>query len=327
MTERLSLALAGGAVALPEAGRVVLLRPPADLSLDGLPADRVEAEQGFRPDHDALAARGLPVAPDLLGPAAAAVVFAARSKALTFHMLARAVAMVGPGGPVIVDGAKGDGIDSVLKRVRRSAPVGEVFAKAHGKCFAFAAPDPVPGDWAAETTEVDGFVTAPGVFSADGIDPGSARLAASLGGLSGRVCDLGAGWGYLSAAILRSDGVAECHLVEAEHAALACARANVRDPRARFHWADATRFAGGPFDAIVSNPPFHTSRRADPELGRAFVAAARRLLVPRGRFLLVANRHLPYEAALRDAFGEVTVLSDEQGYKVIEARRPNRRPA
>jgi 16S rRNA (guanine1207-N2)-methyltransferase len=327
VSERLSLALAAGAVALPASGHVLLLRPPSELDLNGLPLDRIAVEHGFLPEHDALEARGLDVATDRLGPAAAVVVFAQRSKVLTFHMLARAVAMVGPGGAVVVDGMKADGIDSVLRRVRDAAPVGEVFAKAHGKCFAFAAPAAVPDGWAAEPGMADGFATAPGVFSADGIDPGSALLAEHLTGLSGRVCDLGAGWGYLSARVLASDGVTECHLVEAEHAALACARENLADPRARFHWADATRFEGGPFDAVVSNPPFHTSRKADPALGRAFVTAAARLLTPRGRLLLVANRHLPYEAALREAFGEVTILGDEGGYKVIEGRRPNRRRA
>jgi 16S rRNA (guanine1207-N2)-methyltransferase len=327
MTDRLSLALSGGLVALPETGRVLLLRPPGEISLDALPLDRVVAEQGFRPDHDALGARGVTVTPEAEGDFAGAVVFAARAKALTFELLARACARVGPGAPVIVDGAKADGIDSVLKRLRREVGVGEVYAKAHGKCFAFEAPAEVPADWPGASAEAEGFRTAPGVFSADGIDPGSRLLAGHMGGLTGRVCDLGAGWGYLSARALAEDGVTECHLVEAEHAALACARVNVPDPRARFHWADATRFEGGPFDTVISNPPFHVSRKADPELGRAFLAAAARLMAPRGRFLMVANRHLPYEAALNAAFGEVTVLEDAQGYKVIAARRPNRRQA
>ncbi|MDB2406954.1 class I SAM-dependent methyltransferase [Jannaschia sp.] len=325
MVDRLSLALSGGIVALPEAGRVLLLRPPGDISLDSLPVDRLVAEQGFRPDHDALAARGVDAVPLAEGAFAGAIVFAARAKALTFDMLARACVAIGPGGTVIVDGAKGDGVDSLLKRVRAEAEVGEVYSKAHGKCFAFTVPDRVPAGWAAKNTVVDGFATAPGVFSADGIDPGSALLAEHLRGLSGRVCDLGAGWGYLSAKILEQAAVTECHLVEAEHVALACARRTITDPRAQFHWADATVFSGGPFDAIVSNPPFHTSRKADPELGRAFVAAAARLMTPRGRLLLVANRHLPYETTLNAAFGEVTVLTDDRGYKVIEARRPNRR--
>jgi 16S rRNA (guanine1207-N2)-methyltransferase len=75
---------------------------------------------------------------------------------------------------------------------------------------------------------------------------------------------------------------------------------------------------------VVSNPPFHAARRPDPALGRAFIAAAARLLTPRGRFVMVANRHLPYEAALADAFAAPVVLEERGGYKVVEATRPRR---
>ncbi|WGH79762.1 class I SAM-dependent methyltransferase [Jannaschia ovalis] len=326
MSDRLSLALAKGAVSLPEAGRVLLLRPPATLMTEGLPLDRCVAVTGFRPDHDAFAARGVPVAEAVTGEFAAAIVFLTRARALSFDLLAQAVAALPEGAPVIVDGAKTDGVEPALKAVRAVAETGEVFAKAHGKCFAFSAPGAVPKGWAATPGAADGFVTAPGVFSADGIDPGSALLAPHLAGLSGRVCDLGAGWGYLSVMAAASPEVTEIHLVEAERAALDCARINLPDPRASFHWADATRFAGGPFDTVISNPPFHAVRKAEPEIGRGFIRAAARLLSPRGRFLLVANRHLPYEAALSEAFAETVALEDRDGYKVLQARKP-RRPA
>ena len=302
---------------------MALLRPPGDLDPDGAPPDAV-AVTGFRPDHDALAASGLAVARDLEGAFDGAVVFAARAKALTLDLIARGAGAVPPGAPVIVDGAKADGIESVLRLCREAFDVGEPFSKAHGKCFAFPAA-PAPEGWAAEAREVDGFVTRPGVFSADGADPGSALLAEHLGGLAGRVCDLGAGWGFLGRALLASDAVTALACVEAEADALDCARVNLPDPRATFHWADAAGWEGGPFDAVVSNPPFHAGRRADPSLGQGFVAAAARLLAPRGRFLMVANRHLPYEAALAGAFAERVVLADAGGYKVIEARRPARR--
>ncbi|WP_339646803.1 methyltransferase [Jannaschia helgolandensis] len=321
MNERLSLALAADAVSLPP-GRVLLLRPPADLDLDGLPED-VVAVHGFRPDHDALSGRGVQVAAEVEGAFDSAVVFASRAKALTFDMIARACAAVPPGAPVVVDGAKGDGIDSVVRQCRAVFEVGQVFAKAHGKCFAFPA-GPVPVGWAAVPTQVDGFTTRAGVFSADGIDPGSALLAAHLGGISGRVCDLGAGWGYLARQVLASDKVTACDLVEAEHEALTCALANITDARATFHWADATIWTGGPFDVVVSNPPFHTARKADPSIGRGFVMAAARLLTPGGRLVMVANRHLPYEETLTAAFADHVVLADASGYKVIEARRPKR---
>lgn len=321
MKERLSLALAADAVSLPE-GRILLLRPPADLDLDRLPDDRT-AVQGFKPDHDALAARGVKVGTGLDGPFDAAVVFVARARAQTLDLIAQACGAVPKGAPIVIDGQKTDGVEAILKLCRKAFAVGEVYSKAHGKTFAFFAAPP-PAEWAATPQQVDGFVTRPGIFSADGIDAGSAELAEHLAGLSGRVCDLGAGWGYLSRTVLASDDVTACTLVEAEDAALTCARQNVIDPRAGFVWADATTWTGGPFDVVVSNPPFHTARRPDPSLGRAFIETAARILAPGGRLLMVANRHLPYEETLQSRFAQVTVLSDQNGFKVIEARKPNR---
>lgn len=323
MHARLSLALASGSVSFGDrAGRVLLLRPPSDLDLAGLPDD-VFVVHGFRPEVEALEARGLSVADHIDGRFDAAVVFAGRARAQTLDLIARACAAVPAGAPVLVDGAKAEGIDGTFRACRAAFGTSEAFSKAHGKVFALAAA-PAPEGWLAEPGEVDGFVTRAGVFSADEIDPGSALLASHLHDLKGSVCDLGAGWGFLSRAVLTSPGVTRCDLVEAEADALACARRNVTDARAAFHWADATTWRGGPFDVVVSNPPFHTGRRADPDLGRAFVVAAARLLAPRGRFRMVANRHLPYEATLGAAFAEVVVLEDRGGYKVIEARRPKR---
>jgi 16S rRNA (guanine1207-N2)-methyltransferase len=100
---------------------------------------------------------------------------------------------------------------------------------------------------------------------------------------------------------------------------------NVIDPRARFHWADATTFApDAPFDTVVTNPPFHVARAANPGLGRAFIETARRMLTPRGDLWLVANRHLPYEAALRAAFRDVAETGDDPAFKVFHASHPIR---
>jgi len=34
---------------------------------------------------------------------------------------------------------------------------------------------------------------------------------------------------------------------------------------------------------------------------------------------MVANRHLPYEAVLRDRFSQVNLLATQDGFKVFEA--------
>ncbi len=82
---------------------------------------------------------------------------------------------------------------------------------------------------------------------------------------------------------------------------------NVTDPRARFHWADATAFRPeGAVDAVVCNPPFHAGAQPPiPALGAAFIARGRRCCTPAAQLWLVANRHLPYDAVLTDTFRDV----------------------
>lgn len=321
---RLSLAL-DAPDALPPVGRVAVFRPHADTDLSDLPAARLHIVQGFRPDHDALAAQGYDVSPESHGAYAAAVVFLPRAKLEARAILQVAADRVNPGGPVWVDGAKTDGIDSILKDLRARCPVSEPIAKAHGKVFRFAATPDLLADWQARPmVPAPGFVTLPGMFSADAVDRASALLVATLPGkLPARVADLGAGWGWLSAQILAHEGVEELHLIEAEHAALGCARQNITDPRARFHWADATRHQPeARFGAVVMNPPFHIARAADPGLGVAFIRAAAGMLSLSGTLWMVANRHLPYEAALRSHFHEVAEVATDAGFKVLRAHKP-----
>lgn len=323
---RLDLALDTGAITLPATGRIAVMRPRAGDDLSALPRDRVTVITGFRPDHDHFAARGLTCATALEGDYTAALVCLPRAKAEGRAMLAAACAALPPGAPVIVDGQKTDGIDAMHKDLRARLAVGPALSKAHGKIFALAA-GPDLADWAAAPQVVNGFTTLPGVFSADGPDRGSALLAAVLPAkFPSRVVDLGAGWGYLSHHILQRPGVKELHLVEAEKTALDCARINIRDARAHFHWADATSWqvphlAG----AVVCNPPFHTGREADPALGLAFIRAAARMLAPDGTLWLVANRHLPYDPALRATFRELEEIGGDGAFRLVRASYPARR--
>lgn len=325
---RLLFALKHGGLTLPDTGRIAVIAPDATFDLSALPRDRTEIVQSFLPDYLALQSRGYHCVTELGSDYAASVVCLPRSKSQARALVGHASAVT-PHGMIVVDGQKVSGVESVLRNIRSRVAVDGTVSKAHGKLFWFAADGAAFANWSQpeSTVNQDGFCTAPGLFSSDAVDPGSALLASSLSLQGARVvADLGAGWGYLSVQILRCKTVKTVYLVEAEQRALRCAKLNIADSRAIFHWADGTTWRSPEaVDTVVMNPPFHIGRRCEPELGKAFIAAAAAALSPSGHLWMVANRHLPYESFLSDLFDKVEEAYGTSQFKILHAQRPSNR--
>lgn len=321
---RLQVAMNDGGLTLPEKGLVAVFHPPVEADLEGLTPENTHIIQDFKPAYDAWAERGYTAVQSPKERYAAALVCLPRAKAEARAMIADACAA--SDGVVIIDGQKTDGVDSIYRQVRDRVTVHGPISKAHGKLFWIDPPASDQfADWAQGPSMTDGgFWTAPGVFSADDVDIASALLVDALPDtIKGEVADLGAGWGFLSAHVLTRTGVTAVHLVEAGHMALECARRNVTDPRAQFYWADATTWhLDHRVDAVVMNPPFHTGRAAEPQIGQAFVAAAARILSTQGKLWMVANRHLPYEVELKKRFAHVEEIGGDARFKLFHAARP-----
>jgi 16S rRNA (guanine1207-N2)-methyltransferase len=245
-------------------------------------------------------------------------------------LMARAVTSTRAGGIVLAAASNVEGAKTLEGDL--GALTGGVDSLSKHKCRAFwSRIDPASVDrelldaWieADAPCDIGGYISRPGVFSWDRIDAGSRLLIEHLPhDLSGRVADLGAGFGYLSKEVLTlCPGVTHIDLYEAEQRALDLARLNLAafGDRASGHWADVTKGIEGDYDAIISNPPFHTDRADRHELGQAFIKTAAAALKRGGVFLMVANRHLPYEETLRAAFKTVTVLTETGAYKVFWA--------
>jgi 16S rRNA (guanine1207-N2)-methyltransferase len=306
-------------------------------------------EQGAKPLHDAVAAQGAKVwsdltAPNLVAKGAPQGPFPAVGVAMTRHRaenranLARAWAMTAPGGWVLIAGAKTDGVESLQKELRKIVAVDGVLPRSHGRVLWMQRTDitpPIFADWLAEAARAprveDGgrmWTTEAGLFSWTEVDPGSRLLADTMPPLSGRVADLGAGWGWLSAQVLAQDAVTQIDLYEAEASALACARVNIEDDRAKFIWADVAAHgavSAKAYDRVIANPPFHEGRNVAMGLGQSFVAAAAQALRPSGTFYMVANLQLPYERELEALFVEVEVMTRTSRYKVLRGFRPKKR--
>lgn len=317
MSSRLDTALSSGQLELPE--QTVLIRPPIGAALpEQLSKAPVMTTSAVETAY--WAALGHPVGAQLPNTAQAAVMFMPKSKTLAKATLADLKGLQ----LVAVDGAKTLGIDSLYKACRPLVDT-DTLTKAHGRLFWFA-PGQAFADWAAAPQNAaEGFVTQPGVFSEGKVDAGSRALAEALPAtLPRRMADFGAGWGYLSAQVLARPGVESLDLIEDEALSLQCAKTNVTDPRAAFHWADATAWTGGPYDGVIMNPPFHQGKDANINLGRAFIQSAARSMAPRGTLWMVANRHLPYEETLGACFGRCDLLATSGGFKVFMATRPKR---
>lgn len=330
--DTLFLPLASGALAWPAAGSTLFLRARSGAALNAAREHRPVCEQGFKPWADALARDGFAVSESNTGRFERVLLLAPRQREESRALLARAVVQAGQGGVVLACAANKEGARSLQDDLERLA--GPVHALTKNHCRAvWTAPLGKAVDAAlleqwqaldAPRPILDGrFVSRPGLFAWDRVDAASALLAAHLPtSLAGQGADLGAGWGYLATQVIaRCPAVTGLDLYEAEARALALARQNLAGGRLApgLYWHDVTGGLPRRYDFIVTNPPFHQRRADEPELGRAFIAAAAAALQPGGSLWLVANRHLAYEQALASGFASVRKVADADGFKVIEA--------
>lgn len=242
------------------------------------------------------------------------------------YTLALALRALKVGGRLDVMAPKDKGGSRLKKELQAfGVEIGET-AKAHHRRCVVIRPDILTGIEEAIAGGAPRIVpgleawSQPGVFAWDRIDPGSALLAEHLPPMKGAGVDLGCGYGALSVVTLRSPAVTALRLIDLDRRAVEAARRNVEDPRATFEQADVRLVEeAGDRDFVVSNPPFHDGGAEDRRLGQAFIRKAAGLLKKGGVAWIVANRHLPYEAELNEAFKRVRMVADAGGYKLFEA--------
>ena len=306
-------------------GKIAVFGPIETERLRGLDVDALRCVNHSFETSKTLRDFGVKVARNLSETPDHAVIFVPRSKIEAWHLMAQAKRSLGDGW-IIVDGQKTDGIESIAKHISRNIPDVGSFSKGHGKTIWFNAKDAdfLDAFFAQPIENKGGYQTAPGVFSADDIDPASKMLVDTVPhDLSGNYADYGAGWGYISERVLGLNlSISKLYLIEDNAEALDCARLNVADQRADFQWANALQWRPPKLlDGVVSNPPFHTGRSAEPELGRSFIKAAARVLRPGGKFYMVANAHLPYEPTLETYFAHSELIARTNRFKVFCATR------
>lgn len=334
--DALLLPLAAGHLVWP-AGPVLFLRARSGAALQRCAPPGLICEQSSRGEADALRAAGFTLVTDARGPFALILLLPPRQRTEARALMARAAGLLAPGGRLLVSVSNSDGARASEADLTRLS--GSVQSLSKHKCRVFwSAPfgDGFDATLATQWLALDAvqridegrFVSRPGLFAWDRIDPASQLLAQHLpSSLAGRAADLGCGFGYLSAQLLqRCPGITALDAYDAEQRALDLAQINLQAYVAQvaleYHWHDVTTGLPRSYDVIVTNPPFHSHHSAQrPDLGRRFVEAAAAALSPGGSLWLVANRQLPYERMLDESFGTTRIVTQQHGYKIIEAVR------
>ena len=285
----------------------------------------------WRPQARQAEAAGLTTLPRIsagLPSHAQALVRVTKGRTAVEADLAAAWSALTPGGRLVVAGPKDLGIASVVKRLESLLGPGETLAqRAHQKVVAWTrGVQSLPCPTTPRVALGDGsdvtLGTAPGVFSHDALDEGTATLLAVLADLPApsRVADLGCGAGHLGLAALRRWPQATAWLGDADHRAVTVAQGNAQDlglaGRATVAWWDAQEaLPTGGFDLILTNPPAHAGAATSTDAAHAMFRVARGALAPGGRLVVVANRQLPYERPLAQ-LGCLTTMPSGPRFKV-----------
>ena len=166
------------------------------------------------------------------------------------------------------------------------------------------------------------FTTDAGVFSRDGLDRGTEVLLDALPELSGRVLDLGCGWGAVGVALGARYPELEIVMTDINQRAVDLARRNLAANGVRAEVVQGDGFAAveGAFDAIVTNPPI----RAGKAVIYGLFAQARDFLKPGGALYIVIRKQQGAPSALKylkELYGDAEVIDRGSGFHVIRARR------
>ncbi len=166
------------------------------------------------------------------------------------------------------------------------------------------------------------FLTDAGVFSRDGVDPGTRALIEAIPPLRGRALDLGCGWGAAGIPLAKINPECAFVLTDVNQRAAELARKNaaLNGVEVTVAVGDGFESVSGDFDVIFSNPPI----RAGKEKIYGLFAQAHERLAPEGVLYIVIRKQQGAPSALKylsGLFARAEVIDRSGGYWVIAARK------
>ena len=167
------------------------------------------------------------------------------------------------------------------------------------------------------------FWTDAGVFSKGELDKGTALLLENLPPLTGRVLDLGCGWGAVGVTLKASQPHLEMVMCDVNERAIGLSMRNLQENglSAQVCLSDGlAAFPGETFDAVVSNPPIRAGKQVIYDLFRQSFDH----LAPGGKLFLVIRKQQGAESAityLKGFFQQVITLKKGGGFWIIQCTK------
>ena len=164
------------------------------------------------------------------------------------------------------------------------------------------------------------FITDAGVFSRDGLDRGTEILMNALPPLSGRVLDLGCGWGAVGVSLGKKYPGLNIVMTDVNSRAVELARRNLQlnGVNAQVLQGDGYAAVTGTFDAIITNPPI----RAGKALVYGLFDQGRAFLNPGGALYIVIRKQQGAPSALKhllETWPAAEIIDRTSGYWILRA--------
>ena len=167
------------------------------------------------------------------------------------------------------------------------------------------------------------FTTDSGVFSRDGVDPGTRTLIEALPELEGRALDLGCGWGAAGLPVAKKNPGCTVVMTDINERAADLSRRNAKRngvTNVEIVTGDGLESVSGPFNAVFTNPPI----RAGKQKIYSMFAECKDLLISGGCLYIVIRKQQGAPSALKyltELYGEAVVIDRSAGYWIIRAHK------
>lgn len=263
----------------------------------------------------------------------AVLLFMPKAKQEAVLWLSSVLPSLKPNGEVFVIGENRGGISAAPKLLRPYSDKTQKLDSARHCSLFYATLTNTPVNFAVESlitqyslqlTHTDTALeisALPGVFSAKELDEGTNLLLNSLPELNGDVLDIGCGAGVIGASICKQMPNTNVTMTDVNALALFSAEQTLKQNHlsAKVVASDMFSDIQGQFDFIISNPPFHAGLNTNYEATERFLRQASSHLKQGGQLFLVANKFLRYEPILKEVFRSVSVIRENNRFKIIKA--------